>query len=86
MMKKQLIVAIATTLLSWTAVHADQPGADWLSKDQVIQKLNSMGYTDVRKLEADDGHWEGDAMKDGKAYEIHVDPHNGALTKSEPKN
>ena len=39
-----------------------------------------------RKLEADDGHWEGDATKGGIAYEIHVDPHTGDLTKTEPKH
>ena len=57
-----------------------------MTKEQVTQKLQGMGYTDIRKLEADDGHWEGDATKAGVSYEIHVDPHTGDLTKNEPKH
>ena len=66
--------------------YADMPGADWMPKEQIVEKLKGMGYTDIRKLEADDGHWEGDASKGGKVYEIHVDPHSGELTKNEPKD
>lgn len=88
---KSLIVAAALILPVGTFAAAgfawaDTPGADWMSKDQITKKLADSGYTDIRKLEADDGHWEGDAMKDGKMMEIHVDPHSGAITKSEPKD
>ena len=39
----------------------------------------------VTELEADDGHWEADATKDGKVYELHIDPKTGKLTKVELK-
>lgn len=65
---------------------ADMPGPDWMTKDAVVKTLEGLGFTDVRKLEADDGHWEGDATKAGRRHEIHVDPHTGALTKDEPKD
>ena len=42
------------------------------------------GYGSVTKIEADDGHWEGEGMKNGQKYEFHVDPHSGAITKDEP--
>lgn len=86
-MKRHLSVltVIGFSAIASTSAIADQPGADWITKDQVIQKLKSIGYTDVRKLEADDGHWEGDAVKDDKTYEIHMDPKSGVLTKNEPK-
>lgn len=83
---KTLSLAAALLLGSATLALADAPGADWMTKEQVTQKLQGMGYTDVRKLEADDGHWEGDATKSGVSYEVHVDPHTGELTKNEAKH
>ena len=62
---------------------ADQPGADWISVDQAKSKLMAAGYSSVSKIEADDGHWEGEGMKNGQKHEFHVDPHSGAITKDE---
>ena len=83
---KSFLFASALVIATGGMALADMPGADWMTKDQVITKLKSLGYSDVRKLEADDGHWEGDAVKDGRIMEVHVDPHSGALTKNEPKD
>lgn len=83
-MRNRLVAAIL--LGATVSAYADAPGADWMTKEQVTRKLQAMGYTDIRKLEADDGHWEGDASKAGASYEIHVDPHTGALLKSEAKH
>lgn len=48
---------LAATLFlgSVTLGVADAPGADWMTKEQVTQKLQAMGYTDMRKLEAEGG-------------------------------
>lgn len=78
------VLLAATLALGAGAARADTPGADWISRDQVAKILADKGYTDVRKLEADDGHWEGDATLKGTEVEVHVDPHGGAITKSEP--
>ncbi|SAK48761.1 hypothetical protein AWB80_01263 [Caballeronia pedi] len=56
-----------------------------MSKEQAIQKLSEQGYANAY-LKADDGHWEGEATKGGRIYELHVDPHSGVVTKSEPKH
>lgn len=77
-------IAMAAILAGLGSARADTPGADWISKEQVTKALQDKGYTDIRKLKADDGHWEGDATKDGQKVEVHVDPHSGAVTKSEP--
>lgn len=45
-----LVLAAATS-----SAHADQPGADWMKSDQVIEKLTAKGYTNFSKVEADDG-------------------------------
>jgi hypothetical protein len=83
---KRLLLILSLTLAATGAASADTPGKDWLTQAQVTEKLLGQGYSRVIKLEADDGHWEGDAVKSGKTYEIHVDPHSGAITKSEPKD
>lgn len=62
----------------------DKPGADWMPADQVRQKLMDAGYTSITELEADDGHWEGEGLKNGVKMEFHVDPKTGAITKEQP--
>lgn len=64
---------------------ADQPGADWtVNKDQAEATLKAAGYTQITKIEADDGHWEGEGTKaDGMKYEFKVDPHSGKIVKDE---
>jgi hypothetical protein len=83
------ITAAMTTfmiLFGASAVVADHdvPGADWMPKDKVMQKLEQSGYTSVTGLHADDGYWEGKGVKNGKIMEFHVDPHSGVFTKEEP--
>ncbi|SAL03541.1 hypothetical protein AWB83_06824 [Caballeronia ptereochthonis] len=56
-----------------------------MPKEQAIRKLSDQGYANAY-LKADDGHWEGEATKGGRIYELHVDPHNGAITKNEPNH
>lgn len=72
-------------VLSAAPAWADQPGADWkVTKDQAEVALKAAGYTSITKIEADDGHWEGEGTKaDGMRYEFHVDPHSGKITKDE---
>jgi hypothetical protein len=76
-----LVVAAATS-----SAHADQPGADWMKSDQVIEKLTALGYTNLSKVEADDGHWELEADLKGVRYDLSVDPKSGEVIKSEPDN
>jgi hypothetical protein len=74
--------------LGSTTAWADQPGADWkVTKDQAEATLKGAGYTQITKIEADDGHWEGEGMKaDGNQYEFQVDPRDGKIIKDELDN
>ena len=77
----------AAALLACAAVfpaHADQPGADWISRERVAEILRRAGFGPILSLEADDGHWEGKTTRDGQRMEFHVDPHTGEITKAEP--
>jgi uncharacterized membrane protein YkoI len=66
-----------------TLAPSDHPGPDWISIGEVLSILKKNGYSQVTEIEADDGHWEGDGIKNGNAYEFHVDPHTGKITKDE---
>lgn len=77
------LIAAAALIASTGMALADQPGADWISQEQVTQKLTAAGYTNITRLKADDGHWEGKGVKNGKIMEFHVDPRSGTLTKEE---
>lgn len=58
---------------------ADQPGPDWMPLEQVKQKLMSSGNTSIIKIEAEDGHWDGEGMKNGKVMQFDVDPQTGDI-------
>ena len=75
-------ITLAAALL-FSALHlarADQPGPDWMPAQQVIEQVLKSGYTQVTKIEADDGRWEGEGIKDGKRMEFHADPKTGVIT------
>jgi hypothetical protein len=59
---------------------ADQPGPDWMPAQQVIENVLKSGYTQVWKIKAEDGRWEGEGIKDGKKMDFHADPKTGVIT------
>lgn len=79
-----LLIALGLTLGAAAPALADQPGKDWMPMEQVVKALTQAGYADIREVEADDGHWEGKATKDGKLIEFHADAKTGAVTKEKP--
>lgn len=85
-MRNLTAIALAALVLSAaaTVASADQPGRDWMSKSAVKQQMEAQGYSGIL-MEADDGRWEGEAIKDGRIVKFHADPHTGRITKSVPK-
>ena len=81
-MIKTLLVAVVAAASLGSSAFADTPGKGWISDAKVKTILAKRGYQ-VTKLEADDGHWEGEARKANVRYEFHVDPRSGAITKME---
>lgn len=81
MLRTILIAAVTAAGLGAPAL-ADVPGKNWISTAKVKAILAKRGYQ-VTKLEADDGHWEGEARKANVTYDFHVDPRSGAITKME---
>jgi hypothetical protein len=82
-MKKTILMMAALGLSN--AALADQPGRNWLSRPALHQAIARQGYQ-ITKVEADDGHWEGEMTRARKLYEFHADPLSGHLTKIELKD
>ncbi|GLS42562.1 PepSY domain-containing protein [Methylobacterium brachythecii] len=79
-----IALLISMGLVGPAMAKKDKPGPDWIPADQVTQKLKDAGYSSITELEADDGHWEGEGLKNGVKMEFHVDPKTGAITKEKP--
>ncbi|MGB3878660.1 MAG: PepSY domain-containing protein [Shinella zoogloeoides] len=80
--------ALAFALMLGMALPAlaDQPGADWMPLEEVVGKLKAAGYTAIHQIEADDGRWEGEGMKNGTRMEFSADPRTGAILTEHPDN
>ena len=72
--------ALALSVVTANLAKADQPGPDWMPAQQVIEKVLQSGYTQVTELEADDGRWEGEGIKNGQKMDFHADPRTGVIT------
>jgi Peptidase propeptide and YPEB domain len=73
----------ALTLGSLGLARADQPVTDWMPAQQVIETALKSGYTQVTKIEAEDGHWE-EGTKNGQKMEFKADPTTGAIISEKP--
>jgi len=47
---------------------------------QVIEQVLKSGYMQVTQLEADEGRWEGEGIKNGQKMDFHADPKTGVIT------
>jgi hypothetical protein len=75
-----VVVALAMSAGSPSLAKADQmPGPDWIPAQQIIEKALKSGYTQIGKIKADDGQWEGEGIKNGQKMEFHADPKTGEI-------
>jgi len=59
--------------------RADEAEPDWIPIQQIIEKALKSGYTQITKIEADDGRWEGEGIKNGQKMEFRADPKTGEI-------
>ena len=81
---KLAAILVAGSLVMISLARADQPGPDWMPMEQVKAKVIESGYAQVTKLEADDGQWEGEGIKNGRKMEFHADPKTGVIVREKP--
>jgi uncharacterized membrane protein YkoI len=79
--------ALAVVLTGTVYAQAQEEARGELTAAQIIQKLESLGYTDVDEVERDDGHWEAEATSaNGTRVEIEIDLNDGRILREEPEN
>ncbi|MFB6464448.1 PepSY domain-containing protein [Bradyrhizobium tunisiense] len=79
-----VVLAVVLAAVAINVAHADRPGADWMPIQQVIEKVLKSGFTLVSKIEADDGRWEGEGIKDGQRMKFHADAKTGEIISTKP--
>lgn len=74
-------------LSGMAAQAADQPGPEHVTRDQAVEVAAARGYTDLRKVEFDDGDWEIKAVADdGRKVEIEIDGRSGNIKEIDYKD
>jgi hypothetical protein len=66
----EVIEGVALSLVVPNLAKADQPGPDWMPLQQVVEQVLKSGYTQVNKVDAEDGQWEGEGIKNGQKMEF----------------
>lgn len=80
-----LALTLVLSLSGPFSAMADQPGPDWMPMEQVKAKLLSSGYSSITKIEADDGHWDGEGIKNGQKMKFDLDPRTGEILGEAPE-
>lgn len=63
--------------------HARRDTSGWMSVEQLSARLNELGYTSIREIEADDGRYEVEARSpEGQRVELKVNPRSGDIARS----
>lgn len=85
-MRKASPIALATLFAIGLSgpVLAEHVGQGWISIEQATEKAKAAGYTEISKIKADDGRWEGAGVKNGQRLEFHMDPTTGAISHEHP--
>lgn len=73
------MLCVALLMVASTMARADQPGPDWMQMEQVKAKVLQSSYSQVTKLEADDGRWEGEGIKNGQKMDFDVVSKTGVI-------
>lgn len=81
MMSLALSGAFVLIAASPVAAQTDRYGGQsQMSATELVQHLESQGYTNIHDIEFDDGLFEVDARDpEGRAVELKIDPTNGSI-------
>ena len=89
-MNRMIRNAIAAVIVMGAATPAlatqctTEPMDKWMKPEQVDKLLTEQGYK-VRKVQVEDSCLEAYATKDGKRFEIYLDPVTGKIVKVKEK-
>ena len=78
-MTRITVLVLALSFGSVPLLATEQPGLDWMPVEQVKKSLMATGYTEITKIEVDDGHWDGEGVKNGRKMKFEADPKTGVI-------
>jgi hypothetical protein len=82
MLNKNTIAAfmvVSAAFLSSSLAAAEHLPADARPLSEIVAALERQGYGPIIEVEFDDGRWEIEAYRQGRKFELKVDPHSGSV-------
>lgn len=83
------MAALALVLVASPAMASDlcnEPKDKWMSVEDITAKVVEQGY-EVRKIKVEDGCYEAYAInKDGKKFELYMNPVTAAVVKTKEED
>lgn len=74
-----MLIAVPTLALAdRDEKRLNVPRDQWLAPSEIVDRLSSKGYK-VSEIEADDGAYEVDVVKNGTRMEMYVHPATGEI-------
>lgn len=70
---------IATIAAAQTSAKDEKPPPGAMALSAIVTKLEQQGYVPVVDVSLDNGRWEVEAYKEGKKWELEVDPNSGEI-------
>ncbi|THF62217.1 PepSY domain-containing protein [Pseudothauera rhizosphaerae] len=64
---------------------AERPPSDARPLSEIVALLERSGYGPIVEIEFDDGRWEVEAYRQGRKFDLKVDPHSGAVLSERPE-
>ncbi len=75
---------VSAAFLAVPLSAAGQPPADARPLSEIVAALERQGYGPIVDVEFDDGRWEVEAYRQGRKFELKVDPHSGSVLSERP--
>lgn len=70
---------IAAVAAAQTSAKDEKPPPGAMALSAIVTKLEQQGYVPVIDVSLGNGRWEVEAYKEGKKWELEVDPNTGEI-------
>jgi uncharacterized membrane protein YkoI len=70
---------VSAAFLAAPLAAAEGLPADARPLSEIVATLERQGYGPILEVELDDGRWEVEAYREGRKYELKVDPRSAAV-------
>ncbi|WP_428818583.1 PepSY domain-containing protein [Microbulbifer sp. MCCC 1A16149] len=71
--------SIATVAATQASESDEMPPPGAMALSAIVTKLEQQGYVPVVDVSLDNGRWEVEAYKEGKKWDLEVDPNSGEI-------